>query len=447
MVVQSRRPPVILVGHDLWEDLNLEIRKLGVEASEIQIRKDGQYDIKRMEALLKFFKKQERMIVGVFALGDGVTGVLNDADQMTGMLHAYGGLAIWDGSSAGAYTKIDMCPTLSYGGMSFKDALFIKSSLFLGGNEASGVFIANGNVLLNPIWERTPEGLLAFSCIEGSLDIQKKPMPEEPEWNLRNTRRKLFAGPLRAKAVFELKGYFGDAYLQKRTLEISQQFANRLFHNEAIHIIRCANSNGPSLPYLSILFFHPHTEWGIHHGFVVALLQDLFGIYALPHNMHVEHLPEMPNLEAQRSMHSLLVDFPASQFQQERIMNVGCVHFSLMFFMRDIDLDFLTSSVLFIAEHGWRLMPFYRSVVLVCFSRRFVQIQCGHWEMDDAVQFGEQNGTIEPNHGQTSCHSILYTEFSIPSHGLYRTRTKTDSFDQSEDREQNVQRRSRSARG
>ena len=356
----GRKPPMVLIGHDLHEPLHAEVRKLGAEITEIHFGTNGQYDLKKLEALLKFYKKQERVLIGAFSMGDEISGVLNDPQQMTALLHAYGALAVWDYSSAGAYTKIDMCPLVSYEGLTFKDAAFVRASQFLGGEGASGVFITTSNLLKNPMFETVFEGVLAVSCVEGSVERSMSAHSTAEAISTLTARRKLVSGPLRARCAFELKGYFGDCYLQNRTLEIAEKLSRALVSHASIHVIGHGTISGMALPYLSLFFFHPHTEWAMHHGFIVALLQDLFGIMALPHRVETSHLPETPTLESQRFMHTILSTESDINFVSERIMHVGCVHFSLMYFMRDIDLDFLSAAIQLVAEEGWRLLPVYR---------------------------------------------------------------------------------------
>ena len=360
LCAESYRPPVVLLGRDLGSPLRKEVRKLGAEVTEIPDDSDGHYDRRKLETLLKFYRKQERTIIGAFSVGDEMTGVLNDTQQITALLHSNGALSVWDYSSAAAYTKIDVCPIVSYGGLTYKDAVFVRTDRFLGGEGASGVFITKGTSLVNPMFETVLEGILAYSCFEGEIDRSLSVHSTHEAVTSRDRRRHIVGGPVRARAAFELKGYFGDCYLQKRTLEVSERLSRSLSTQESIHIAG-RRTDAIALPYLSLLFFHPHTEWAMHHGFIVALLQDLFGISAAPRPAAVHHLPETPQLECQRAMHSILSHDSSVPFANEKIMHVGCVHFSLMYFMRDIDLDFLSAAILLIAKEGWRLLPFYRS--------------------------------------------------------------------------------------
>ena len=385
LCAESYRPPVVLLGRDLDSPLRQEVRKLGAEVTEIANDSDGHYDRRKLETLLKFYRKQERTIIGAFSVGDSTTGVLNDTQQITALLHSNGALSVWDYSAAAAYTKIDVCPIVSYGGLTYKDAAYVRTDRFLGGEGASGVFITKGTSLINPMFETVLEGILSYSCVEGEIDRCLSPHSTQEPVTSRDRRRHIVAGPIRARAAFELKGYFGDCYLQKRTLEVSERLSRSLSTQESIHVAG-RRTDAIALPYLSLLFFHPHTEWAMHHGFIVALLQDLFGISAALRPAAVHHLPETPQLECQRAMHSILSHDSAMPFASEKIMHVGCVHFSLMYFMKDIDLDFLSAAILLIAKEGWRLLPFYRldggmpGDVCMCDVCRF-NVATGKWMM------------------------------------------------------------------
>ena len=108
----------------------------------------------------------------------------------------------------------------------------------------------------------------------------------------------------------------------------------------------------------------------LHYGFVVALLNDLFGIQARggcscagPYG------------------HQLLsIDASASERIAQRVLagdfaqRPGWVRLSFNYFIDDAEFDYLLSAIELIAEHGWRLLPDYHYCT-----------HTGVWRHDDAV--------------------------------------------------------------
>eukprot|EP00210_Caulerpa_lentillifera_P003401 g3245.t1 len=363
----SDRAPVICIGHDLFNELQNVVRKFGGDPMEIQMTNQGLYDRKQLDAFLKFYQRQGRMLMGVFSVGDEVSGVLQDTTAITGILRYYGALSLWDYRSTGAYIKINMCPLVSYEGLTNKDAAFIQTSRFLGGKGGANVLITNSTLLRNSIFETSLEGILAFSTINGVLDRSVSPH-STIESLTPFVKRRLVASTLQTRAVFELKGYFGECFLQKKTAEISELLIAHLRHIPSLHVvggvspstkINTTESGHHPLPYFSLFFSHPQTEWALHPEFVLALLRDLFGIIASIFPVSLRLLPSTPKLEYQCIMHSLLTNPEVASTIKEPIMSVSCVHLSLMHFMRDIDLEYLVAAIKIIAEEGWRLLPYY----------------------------------------------------------------------------------------
>eukprot|EP00210_Caulerpa_lentillifera_P007847 g7489.t1 len=368
----SDRAPVICIGHDLFASVQNVVRDFRADPMDIQMTNEGCYDLKQLDAFLKFYKRQGRVLIGVFSVGDEASGALQDTKSITGLLHSYEALSFWDYSSTGAFIKIDMCPLVSYEGLTNKDAAFIQTNRFLGGEGGANVLITNTSILRNSIFETIQEGIMAFSTINGVLDKSISPQSTTHEYS--DLYHHLIASPIRTRSVFELKGYFGECFLQKKTAEISELLVTRLSQIPSVYVLDGANpasrtlpTTNPSekahhpLPYFSLFFSHPQTEWALHPGFVQALLADLFGIEVCLYSVSLRMLPAVPKLEYQRIMHSLLSNPPPFNFSKsEPVMNVNCVHFSLMHFMKEDDVEFLFNAIKIVAEQGWKMLPFYK---------------------------------------------------------------------------------------
>ena len=112
----------------------------------------------------------------------------------------------------------------------------------------------------------------------------------------------------------------------------------------------------PDAPRLSIVsFVVRHREGHLHHNYVVALLNDLFGIQARggcscagPYG------------------HRLLGIDPTTASKFDEQIAIGCVgvrpgwvRLNFNYFLSEETFDFIVRAVNLVADHGWRLLPDY----------------------------------------------------------------------------------------
>jgi hypothetical protein len=159
-------------------------------------------------------------------------------------------------------------------------------------------------------------------------------------------------GSIRAGLVFQLKQAVGTDLIRER----EESFTHRAMHRwEANPNIEILGSH--DLPRLSIVsFVVRHDGPYLHHNYVVALLNDLFGIQARggcscagPYG------------------HRLLgIDLDASH-AFEREISRGCegikpgwVRVNFNYFIDEPVFDYLVEAVDLIASDGWKLLPWYR---------------------------------------------------------------------------------------
>jgi hypothetical protein len=152
--------------------------------------------------------------------------------------------------------------------------------------------------------------------------------------------------------VFRLKDAVGTEAIRDR----EESFTHRALHRwEANPNIEVLGSH--DLPRLSIVsFVVKHDGRYLHHNFVVALLNDLFGIQARggcscagPYG------------------HRLLgIDITTSHEFQEQIalgcegIKPGWVRVNFTYFLSEVLFEFILDAVDMIAREGWKLLPWYR---------------------------------------------------------------------------------------
>ena len=157
---------------------------------------------------------------------------------------------------------------------------------------------------------------------------------------------------IRAGLVFQLKEAVGVREIRTREEDFIRRAIESWRKNPNIRIL-----GNPEADRLSIVSFV--VRFGqqlLHHNYVVALLNDLFGIQARggcscagPYG------------------HRLLdIDEPTSRLLEHQV-ELGCevikpgwVRVNFNYFISEEEFDFIVNAVQLIAQHGWRLLPHYR---------------------------------------------------------------------------------------
>lgn len=143
-----------------------------------------------------YYQASDVQMVGSFAAASNVTGIIEEVDAVTTLLHRFGALACWDYASAAPHGPIDMNPTLSMnhlasaggaaaaataaadphadgGGvvadirLAAKDAVFISPHKFPGGPGTPGLLVVKKALLQNAV-PGTPGGGTVFYVTEQS---------------------------------------------------------------------------------------------------------------------------------------------------------------------------------------------------------------------------------------------------------------------------------------
>ncbi|MEA2461559.1 MAG: hypothetical protein QOH90_1736, partial [Actinomycetota bacterium] len=158
-------------------------------------------------------------------------------------------------------------------------------------------------------------------------------------------------GSIRAGLVFQLKEAVGAEEIENRELELIRRAIARWDAHPNVAVL--GNHEARRLSIVS--FVVRHERGYLHHNFVVALLNDLFGIQARggcscagPYG------------------HRLLgIDIETSH-EFEREITGGCegikpgwVRVNFNYFISEHVFDFILQAVELVAEHGRRLLPHY----------------------------------------------------------------------------------------
>ena len=340
-IPRSERP-VVFIGPYEHHSNDLPWRESIADLVTVPEDHDGRIDLAALERSLREHAGRP-LKIGSFSAASNVTGILSDVPALSAVLRRHGVLSCWDYAAAAPYVEIEMTP----GGdeRAALDAIFVSPHKFVGGPGTPGVLVARRELFGNRVPSVPGGGTVAYVNPTEHVyleDIEHREEGGTPD----------IVGSIRAGLVFQLKRAVGAEAIRRREESFTHRAMHRWEENPAIEIL-----GSHDLPRLSIVsFVVRHEGRYLHHNFVVAVLNDLFGVQARggcscagPYG------------------HRLLgIDLDTSH-EFEREIARGCegikpgwVRVNFNYFITEAVFGYVLDAVDMIATHGWRLLPRYR---------------------------------------------------------------------------------------
>ena len=331
--------PVVFIGPYEHHSNELPWRESIAEVVTIDEDSDGHIDLAHLERdLLRFRDRPLR--IGSFSAASNVTGIGSQTWAVSELLHRHGALSFWDFAAAGPYVKIDM----NHGEGQYKDAIFLSPHKFIGGPGTPGVLVAKRNLFKNRVPTMPGGGTVAFVNAEEHHYLEDPVLREEGG-------TPSIVGAIRAGLVFQLKEAVGHELIREREGDFIRRAIAAWSTNSNLRILGKRDAWRLSI----VSFMVKHGAGWLHHNFVVALLNDLFGIQARggcscagPYG------------------HRLLGIGLASSREFEQEVLAGCdgikpgwVRVNFNYFISEAQFAFILEAVRLIAEEGWKLLPRY----------------------------------------------------------------------------------------
>ncbi|XP_055926526.1 uncharacterized protein LOC129958245 isoform X2 [Argiope bruennichi] len=325
---------------------------------------DGIVDINHLESELKKYCDKNYQLIGSFSAASNITGILIDDISISILLHKYGALSIWDYAAAAPYVRIDMNPIVmgQNEGLAYKDAIFISPHKFVGGPDTPGILVAKKARLQNPI-PSEPGGGTIFFVSRGThrylKDVEMREEGGTPS----------IVGAIRAGMVFQLKEAVGHTIIAEREQQICRSIFSMWKNIPGLHLL--GSQSVPRLPIFSFVIQHPESGLYLHHNFVCALLNDLFGIQtrsgcacAGPYALDLLGINEslalrFDELLAENTSLDRTHLRRKGEYSEREVLRPGFIRLTFPFFMPDNDINFVSEAVALVAKHGWKLLPQY----------------------------------------------------------------------------------------
>jgi len=334
--------PVVFVGPYEHHSNELPWRESIADVVEIAEDADGHVDLADLERRLVEHAPRP-LRIGSFSAASNVTGIISDTTAISSVLHEHGALSFWDFAAAAPYVGIEMRSPSTHGD-DYKDAIFISPHKFIGGPGTPGVLVVRRDLLTNRVPAVPGGGTVAY------VNPSEHRYLTDPEHREEGGTPAIIES-IRCGLVFKLKEEVGTGVIREREESFIRRAITTWAEEPNIRIL-----GNPAADRLSIVsFVVRHGDRFLHHNFVVALLNDLFGIQARggcscagPYG------------------HRLLgIDLDTShRYESEiakgcEVIKPGWVRVNFNYFIDDDEFGYIVDAVRLIARMGWALLPSY----------------------------------------------------------------------------------------
>ena len=343
-IPQGQRP-VVFIGPYEHHSNELVWRESVADVVVIPQDVDGHIDTGRLAEELE--RHRDRPLrIGSFSAASNVTGIVSDTDRISALLHEHGALAFWDFAAAAPYVGIDMNGSPEAAPGSHKDAVFLSPHKLVGGPGTPGVLVVRRELCTNRVPDVPGGGTVRYVSSTGHDYVTALPEREEGG-------TPAIVDAIRAGLVFQLKEAVGVDLIRAREEEFLRRAVAAWSAEPSIEIL--GNTDAERLSIVSFVVRGGDGRH-LHHNFVVAVLNDLFGIQsrggcscAGPYG------------------HRLLgIDLDRSH-AFEREIDRGCegikpgwVRVNFNYFISEAVLDYVVEAVALVARSGERLLGDYR---------------------------------------------------------------------------------------
>ncbi|XP_013148494.1 PREDICTED: uncharacterized protein LOC106111068 [Papilio polytes] len=300
-------------------------------------------------------------------------------------------IGFFPAASVAPTSNVDMNPTFLgvEEGMVRKDALFFNCEKFVGGVQGPYVAVVKKDVFKNsPVYsddvEVLSERIEEYRCAEA----------------------------VRAALVMQLRDSVGLQNILEKQDNITRQVLSHIKNIPELILLGTESPTVKRLPIFSLMVKHPRGTF-LHHNFVCAILNDVFGIQArggLTSNLNygadvlgiddqlLKEYEKLLDVEAQKEVARVrkLSDAKAPDVPiHNEHLRPGFCRVSLPYFMSDTELAFVLEALKMVATEGWKILPQY-----------VVNTETGQWRHHTCSVLRDRKSlySLRYNDGQMTAH-------------------------------------------
>ena len=344
--IPADQRPVVFIGPYEHHSNILPWKHSLADVVTVPLDAHGQIDEAFLESKLEEYAARP-LRIGSFSAASNVTGIATDTVRIASLLHRHGALSFWDYAAAGPYVEINMNPSGPGidASLAVKDAIFLSPHKFVGGPGTPGLLVVKRDLVRNTVPSQPGGGTVDFVTWSDALytdDIEHREEAGTPA----------ITEAIRCGLAFAVKDAVGGRTIHDMERAFVQSALRAWGANPAIRIL-----GNPDAERLSITaFMVRHKDRFVHHNFIVALLNDLFG------------LQSRGGCSCAGPYGGMLLGLsPASgetflQRADEGWMSLkpGWARVNFNYFISPTEFRYIVQAVQLVAAYGWALMPSYR---------------------------------------------------------------------------------------
>ena len=393
----QEKQPVVFIGPYEHHSNEISWRQSVATTIEVQLDATGNIDLAHLERLLEDPRYQDRKRIGSFSAASNVTGIRSDVKKIASLLHRYDAIACFDFAACAPYVDIDMNPEPQQEGDDPSiDAIFISPHKFLGGPGSSGVLVFNERIYNRELPPSVSAG--------GTVDYVGM---KDQDFIRRIEEREKAGTPgvlqtLKAGLVFQIKDRVGVEVINAREYELTDRAMKSWGENENIEVL----GNPDPSSRVGIISFNVKDADGkyLHHKFMTALLNDLFGIQsragcscAGPYGHRLLNIDE-----DQSERYRLAVQ------QGYCGLKPGWCRVGLHWVMDDAEAQYVIDAVHFLANEGHQFLSLYDfELATGTWKHKYASLDLPEFSLDAAL--GNVGG--EPERLSLALRQQLYDHY------------------------------------
>ena len=285
-----------------------------------------------------------------FSAASNVTGIRCDTERITALLHSHKVTAAWDFAAAGPHVGIDMKGH-------DMDAVYLSPHKYVGAPGTPGVLVARRSLFTNEVPTVPGGGTVEY--------VQPPTMASDPTKQdhkyLTDIESREEGGTpaiiesIRCGLALQLHDQVGAQWIEKQETSYLRKAFDARSKNPNIVIL--GNQQAKRVSIVSFIVKAPTNGSFLHHNFVVALLNDLFGIQsrggcscAGPYGHLLLSIgPEQSNKIISK-MEAL----------QSEAIKPGWTRVSFSYYMDMETVNYMIEAIDLIAREGYKLLHLYQ---------------------------------------------------------------------------------------
>ena len=346
--IPAEARPVVFIGPYEHHSNELPWRESIADVVVIPQDLDGHISLSVLRERLQEYAARP-LKIGSFSAASNVTGIVSDSAAISTLLHEHGALSFWDFAAAGPYIDIEMYSggrATKGSSAAYKDAIFLSPHKFIGGPATPGVLVVRRELLGNRVPAVVGGGTVAYVNPTDHLYLADPAHREE-------AGTPAIIESIRAGLVFQLKAAVGVETIRVQEERLLRRAVAAWTQEPTIQIL--GNLDAERLSIVSFVVKAPSGRY-LHHNFVVAVLNDLFGIQSRGGcSCAGPYGHALLGIDLDRSH-----EFEAEIAHGCEGIKPGWVRVNFNYFVSDEVTDYIVEAVRLVARDGWRLLPDYR---------------------------------------------------------------------------------------